>query len=264
MNYMNRHNLHLDPSADDLSGGGGAAPTGAPAGDAAPAAQVFDAKAFESQLNTRLEEETGRIRGEYEGKFRDLESRIPKPESKEDKEPEMGDFLVNGEMTPESWKAYQAKLNGYHFKQNVSNWEKERQTSYQESKARESVQTKISDHHKRVENYKVANPDFNPRDTRFDRDVALAIASSEFSPHILHFLQKNPDKLAALRELEENDTLSAVRYIGRLESQFENQAAGVDSKITTARTSTTTGAFGTGKGAKSNDLTPEKSREIYG
>ncbi len=263
MNFTNRHNIYRSPEPD--GSGGGAANVSAPAGNvAAPAAPVFDATAFESQFTSRLEQETGRIRSEYEGKFRDLESRIPKQEAKPDQEPVMKDFLVNGEMTEEGWSKYQAAVNGFHFKKNVSEYEKNQSDKQQQDYTVAEERKIVSSHHKRVQEYKAANPDFNPTNARFDRDVALAIAESDYSPNILHFLQKNPEKLAALRELEENNVRGAVRYIGRLEAQFEAQSSTLETKITTAKTAPTAGAFGTGKGAKANDLTPEKSREIYG
>jgi hypothetical protein len=261
MNFTNRNNLHRNPDPDGL--GGGAAPESAPAGGTAPAAPAFDPQEFESRFNSRLEQETGRIRSEYEEKLRGVESRIPKQEVKPDAEPAMEDFLVNGEMTKESWSKYQKALNAYHFKQNVSEYERERAEKYQETYTKAEEQKIVSSHAKRMQEYKAANPDFNPTNTRFEREVALAIAESDHSPNILHYLQKSPDQLAKLRELEETNPRAAVRFIGRLESQFEIQEASIQSKVTTAKAAPTTGAFGTGKGATKQDKTPQQLRELY-
>jgi hypothetical protein len=263
MNFTNRHNIYRSPDPD--GSGGGADNVSAPAGnESASATPAFDPQEFETRFNSRLEQETGRIRSEYEEKLRGVESRLPKQETKQDQEPSMEDFLINGEMTKESWSKYQAAVNGYHFKKNVSEYERERSEKGQEAHTKSEERKIISSHQKRSQEYKAANPDFNPTQARFDRDVALAIAESDYSPHILHYLQKNPDKMAALREMEETNIRGAVRFIGRLESQFENQESVIQSKVTTAKTAPTAGAFGTGKGASKNDLTPEKSREIYG
>lgn len=260
MNFTNRHNIYRSPDLD--GSGGGADNVSAPAGnDSVPATPAFDESRFVPR--EQFEEVSGRVSG-YEKQLRDLESRIPRQEPKADAEPSMDDFLENGEMTKAAWSKYQAAVNNFHFKRNVSEYEKERGEKQQQDYTAGEERKIISGHHKRTQEYKAANPDFNPTQSRFDRDVALAIAESDYSPHILHYLQKNPDKLSALREMEETNIRGAVRFIGRLESQFETQESTIQSKVTTARTAPTAGAFGTGKGATKQDKTPEQLREIYG
>ena len=248
MNFTNR-TLHLNPEPGESGGGSGAAAAGAPAsGGAAPA---FDASQYVPKSEyERLSSEFGRFRGDAENRFRTFESRLPQPEpTKQDKAPSMKEFLnANGEMDAEGFEKYQDAKIAYNLKTHRQEWERE-QTAARQREDYEARQNSILEaHSSRQDAYHRANPDYNPDFPVSFKNAAvtLAVADSDYSAHIHHFFQKNPDKLSELRSIErDKGAIAALRYIGRLETQFETKQAAAPSPV--ARP--TRGGFG-GGGAK--------------
>lgn len=229
--YTTRTRLHLDPDAD--GGGGGAPAADAPAlGGGASAdfqgqAPAFDPDAYVPKSEyQRLQSEFGETRQQYEARFRDFESRLPKPQAPEpDKAPSMKDFLnANGQLDDEGFERFQDAKIQYSLKQHRAEWERE-QGEARQREDYEARQTSIIEAHAaRQDAYARANPDYNPRASMQFKNAAvtLAVADSEYSAHIHHFFQKNPDKLAELRGIErDKGAIAALRFVGRLESQFE-------------------------------------------
>ncbi len=262
MNYMNRNHIHLDPAADDLGSIGGAAAPSAPAGDAVPAAPVFDESRYVPvEKYQELERSFGETRQQYESRFRDFESRLPKPEVKEDKRPALEDYMKNGEMTPEAWEDYQEARIAFSLKNHRATWEKEAQEASRQEASEARINDTLEAHAQRATKYKGENPDYNPNASlNFRSDaITLAIADSDFSAHIHHFFQKNPDKLAEIRSIErDKGAIAALRYVGRLESQFENQQAAVPGKKTAAAAMTTAAGFGGNRPSPARQKTPQE------
>lgn len=258
--YTTRPNLYLDPDAGDAGAGGGAPGDGAPAPvEGAPAAPSFDPAQFESRINGMLES----FESKFSSRFQDYDTRFQQMQApktqEEDKPPRMKDFLnEDGVMDAEAFEKFQdAKLN-YTLKKERATWEQQ-QTEAREAEERESRQQSIIQSHiARIDAYAKNHPDYNPNASLTFRNdaVTLAIADSEFSAHIHHFLQKNPDKLSELRNMERTSgPIAALRYIGRLESRFEAQDQNKNTPAPVARP--TRGAFG-GAGAKPVQRSPEE------
>lgn len=252
-----RH-FHLDPAADGT--GGGAAAADSPVGGAAPA---FDeSKYVPVEKYQELEARFGETTQEYERRFQEFEGRLPKPESKEhksDKAPSVADYDFNKEGEFERFMDDRAS---YLMEKKLSEREKSQSETLREQNYKQYVQSAQNSHAERADSFRAANPDYDPnRSIKIGNEaVGLAILESDFSAHIHNYLQKNPDKTKELQKLATSNPAAAIRLVGRIEAQFESQAAAVPSKMKAAAAKVTAGGFG-GKGASGK---PAKTlQQIY-
>ncbi len=240
-----QNNFHLEPSPDGA--GSGAAAAGSPAGsDAAPATPSFDASAYVPKADfDRVNQEFGEFRQTAEQRFQDYDSRLPKPvkeEAKEDVAPKASDYDFNKEGEFERFMDDRSRFN---FKQEFSTREKTYQESQREQGYKEYVQSTQDAHAARADQFRAANPDYDPNKSILlgNDQVALAVLKSPYSAHIHNYLQKNPEAVSEIRKLAKSDPADAVMTIGMIAAQFKTQekAAPV---IPSARP--TRGAFGGG------------------
>ncbi len=243
-----RHNFHLDPAPDGAAGG--AANTGSPVGgDAAPA---FDSSKFVPREDfDRVNSEFGEFRQTAEQRFQDYDSRLPKPEKQEakaDKAPSPADYDFSKEGQFEAFLDARTRFNANNLRKE---WDSENSKVQREQSEREYVQSVQDAHAGRAETFRTINPDYNPQLSQIkpNSPVAFAILDSDYSAHIHHLLQKNPEKLKELQKIiRDQGETHGIRWVGRLEAQFEKQETAIPAKKTAAAASTTAGAFG-GKSA---------------
>jgi hypothetical protein len=251
--------LHLDPAPDGAAGG--AAASGSPVGgDAAPA---FDASQYVPKAEfDQIRNDYSEFRQSAEQRFQDYDSRLPKQETAEPKAdvaPKVGDYDFNKEG---EFERFIDDRNKFTLRQEFSQRETQQKQQQGESQYRESVQKALSSHAERQDAYKALNPDYDPfKNVAIGNEaVTLEILNSDYSAQIHHYFQKNPDKLTDLRKLARENPGSAVRMIGRIEAQFESQAATITGKKSAATASPTSDGFG-GKLPSGN---PKKSdQEIF-
>lgn len=264
MNFTNRHNIYRNPDLDGT--GGGAAPADSPGGGAAPAADVgsapaFDPAAFKNEILGTFRNEFGGFRQQLEGRFRSYDERLNPPKQEEgDKRPSMKDYDFNKDG---EFERYQDDLLKFKLKEHRSEWEKEQTASRSREEQEARTQSILDSHAERQESYARANPDYNPDFPVAFKNAAvtLAVADSEYSAHIHHFFQKNPDKLSELRGIErDKGAIAALRYVGRLESQFEAQETAAPAKRAAASAMPTAGGFG---GVKPAGAKQPSKEEIY-
>ncbi len=257
-----QNNFHLEPSPDGA--GSGAAAAGSPAGsDAASAAPSFDASAYVPKADfERIQNDYQEFRSQAEQRFQDYDSRLPKPvkeEAKPDVAPKASDYDFNKEGEFERFMDDRA---GYKFKQEFSTREKTYQESQREQSQREYVQSVQNSHAERAETFRTINPDYNPQLSPItpNSPVAFAILDSDYSAQIHHLLQKNPEKLKELKGIiEKQGEAHGIRWVGRMEAQFESQAAVVPAKKQAAATMTTASGFP----SKSSGGRSKSNQEIF-
>ncbi|MES2367602.1 MAG: hypothetical protein V4563_17130 [Pseudomonadota bacterium] len=253
-----KHLFHLDPAPDGAAGG--AADSSLPAGnDAAPA---FDASKFvpREELDS-LRSEYGEFRQTAEQRFQDYDSRLPKPvkeEAKADVAPKAADYDFNKEGEFERFMDDRA---AYKFNQEFSTRETKYKESQREQSYKEYVQSTQDAHAERADQFRAANPDYDPNKSILlgNDQVALAVLKSPYSAHIHNYLQKNPDKVAEIRKLAKSDPADAVMTIGMIAAQFKAQETAVPQKQKAAGTSTTVGGFPN----KSSGTRAKSDQEIY-
>ncbi len=256
-----QNNFHLEPSPDGA--GSGAAAAGSPAGsEAASAAPSFDASKFvpREELDS-LRSEYGEFRQTAEQRFQDYDSRLPKPvkeEVKEDVAPKASDYDFNKDGEFERFMDDRARFN---FKQEFSTREKTYQESQREQGYKEYVQSTQDAHAARADQFRAANPDYDPNKSILlgNDQVALAVLKSPYSAHIHNYLQKNPETVSEIRKLAKSDPADAVMTIGMIAAQFKAQETAVPQKQKAAATMTTASGFG----GKSSGGRTKSNQEIF-
>ncbi len=256
-----QNNFHLEPSPDGA--GSGAAAAGSPAGsDAASAAPSFDASAYVPKADfDRISSDYQEFRQTAEQRFQDYDSRLPKPvkeEVKEDVAPKASDYDFNKDGEFERFMDDRARFN---FKQEFSSREKQYSETQREQGYKQFIQSTQDAHAERADQFRAANPDYDPnKSIKIGNEaVGLAILESDFSAHIHNFLQKNPEKTVELQKLAVNNPAAAIRMVGRIEAAFETQAAVVPAKQKAAATMTTASGFP----SKSSGTRTESNQEIF-
>jgi hypothetical protein len=225
---MNFHHSNRFLSPEPLNGGegGGAGGSGAPA----VPAPAFDASQYVPKAEfDRISNDYNEFRQTAEQRFQDYDSRLPKPakvEPSEDKEPDAESGEYNFQK-PGEFQRYQRDLTNYHLRKNLSERESKQNEEQREASRTQYVQSLQDAHATRADSFRAANPDYDPnKSIKVGHDtVTLAILDSDYSAHIHNYLQKNPEKLSELRGIISSKGPGAgVRYVGRLETMFENKA----------------------------------------
>ena len=254
-----RHIIHLDPAPDGAAGGA-ANPSLPAGGEAAPA---FDASQYVPKSEfERISNDYSSFRQEAEQRFQDYDSRLPKPEMAEPKAdvaPKASDYDFNKEGEFERFMDDRA---AYKFNQEFSSRESKYRESQQEQSYKQYVQSTQDAHAERADSFRAANPDYDPNKSILlgNDTVALAVLESEFSANIHNYLQKNPEKVVEIRKMAKSNPANAVRMIGRIEAQFESQAAAIPAKKSAAAAMPTAGAFG---GPKPSGKPQPSKEEIF-
>jgi hypothetical protein len=220
MNWNRFNNIKRSPEGGE-GGGGGEGGSGGSGGQGQQGSQGSQGQFVPLEkytaLEARLNQTSGKL-GEYDQRFQQLESRLPKPKAPERNsndpvKPRLSDydFDKGGES---EWDRYHEDSYKYRrHQEKVSEAQAQRETQSRQSRE-QAAESMLKNYNKAAREYKKANPTFDDdlakTEAALEDGVKMVIMGRKNGPELAHHVAKNPKLADELNDAWEEDGAEGV------------------------------------------------------